>query len=286
MPVRTRPPKDDPSPGIPPEALPNLEPLSIDDGASVDGIYSEKQMRLLTEPLYASWPGPGRRRPFLAFANVGLFYAVDKPPVVPDVLLSVDVQAGSLAEKKNNTYFLWEFGKAPEVVVEIVSNREGGELGEKRTLYARIGIPYYVVWDPMNHLKKGVLHSFVLRAKQYEENGLWYPEVNLGLTQWAGEHEGTKETWIRWTDARGRLVATGAEQGRQATRRAKQATNHAAKMEKAAVAARLQARQADADKRKAEQETQRAEVEKRKAMDENRRLKAKLRALGVEPETK
>ena len=52
--------------------------------------------------------------------------------MVPDVMLSLDVSiADDLQEKKNRSYFVWRFGKPPEVVIEIVSNREGEELGEK-----------------------------------------------------------------------------------------------------------------------------------------------------------
>lgn len=59
---------------------PDISHIEIDDGAPVDNPYSEKQMRLLTEPLYASWEGPPPRdedgaapRQFLAAANVGCF---------------------------------------------------------------------------------------------------------------------------------------------------------------------------------------------------------------------
>lgn len=44
--------------------------------------------------------------------------------------------------KRQRSYFVWEFGKAPELALEIVSNREGDELGRKRYLYARIEVLY------------------------------------------------------------------------------------------------------------------------------------------------
>jgi Uma2 family endonuclease len=49
--------------------------------------------------------------------------------------------------KRNRTYFVWEHGKAPEVVIEVVSNREGGEDTEKLVTYAEIGIrlPAYLL---------------------------------------------------------------------------------------------------------------------------------------------
>ena len=56
-----------------PEIVPDLDKLIVEDGAPVDNMFVEKQYRLLTEPLYSSWAGPGEGMPFLALANVGWF---------------------------------------------------------------------------------------------------------------------------------------------------------------------------------------------------------------------
>src|SRR5438270_12125571 len=75
-----------------PELIPNLDELVTEDGKAVDNIYVERLYKLLTEPLNASWRPPGDPgRPFLALANVGWFHTAGEPPVVPDVLLSLDV---------------------------------------------------------------------------------------------------------------------------------------------------------------------------------------------------
>src|SRR5262249_60466438 len=109
-----------------PEVIPNLDNLVTDDGAPVDNVFVEKQQRLLTEPLYTSWPGPGEGRPFLAMADVGLFHTYREPPLVPDALLSVDVALGEdLQVRENRSYFQWLLGKAPDVVIEIVSDTRG-----------------------------------------------------------------------------------------------------------------------------------------------------------------
>src|SRR5262245_7410236 len=70
-----------------------------EDDEPVDNLFSKKQQRLLAQTLYAAWtppPGkkqaPGQPRPFLAAANVGLFFAKSQPPLVPDLLVSLDVQ--------------------------------------------------------------------------------------------------------------------------------------------------------------------------------------------------
>ena len=70
----------------------DYEHLITEDDEPVDNIFSEKQQRLLTESLYNSWSGSGENRSFLALANVGLFYDPKKQPLVPDVLVSLDVK--------------------------------------------------------------------------------------------------------------------------------------------------------------------------------------------------
>ena len=67
----------------------DVETLVTEDDTPVDDMPSEKQQRLLTEPLYSSWSGPGAGRTFLAAANVGVFPEPRNPAIVPDVFLSV-----------------------------------------------------------------------------------------------------------------------------------------------------------------------------------------------------
>ena len=76
----------------------------------MDNVFSEKQMRLLTEPLYSSWTCPAGQQSFVAMSNVGLFFAVDRPPLVPDVLLSTNVvRPADFRAKRHRSYFTWEY---------------------------------------------------------------------------------------------------------------------------------------------------------------------------------
>src|SRR5207249_3226581 len=113
----------------PPEAYPRVDHLVTEDDVPVDNLYVERQEPLLVDPLYSSWKGPGPDRTFIAMANVGVFYTLEDPPFVPDALLSLDVRLPPhLREKRYRSYFIWEFGKPPDVVIEVVSNVEGEEL--------------------------------------------------------------------------------------------------------------------------------------------------------------
>jgi Uma2 family endonuclease len=190
---------------------PDTSHLITEDDTPVDNFPSEKNQRLLTEPLYSSWKGPGSGQPFLVAANVGLFAVPRNPAIVPDVLLSLGV---SVPEDwwDVRSYFVWEFGKVPDVVIEIVSNKKAEEQGSKRQDYARMRVPYYVIYDPRKQLGGEVLEVYELRAQDYERRpDTWLPMVELGMTLWAGMFEGRHDTWLRWCDQDGAVIPTGAE---------------------------------------------------------------------------
>jgi Uma2 family endonuclease len=195
----------------------DISHLVIEDDTPVDNFQSAKQQRCLVEPLYASWVSG---TPFIADSNIGLFYGINQEPIVPDAFLSLNVtMPADWSQKKNRSYFVWEFGKVPEVCIEIVSNRKGSELASKKSDYARIGIPYYVVFDPLQQLQRPdelngkLLQVWVLTAGEYLEmpEPCWLQTVGLGLTVWEGVFEGQEGIWLRWCDRDGQVIPTGAE---------------------------------------------------------------------------
>ena len=59
-----------------------------------------------------------------------------------------DAALESLSLEGNNTYLLWEVGKAPDFILEIGSQSTAGEdLGHKRELYAELGVGEYWRYD-------------------------------------------------------------------------------------------------------------------------------------------
>lgn len=228
-----------------PQDWPPVNHLVTEDDTPVDNFPSAKQQRLLVESLYNAWAPPADSRSFLADANIALYYAVGKPPIVPDVFLSLDVQvADDWWNKLHRSYFVWMFGKPPDVVIEMVSNRAGQEAERKLHTYARMRVPYYVIFDPQEQLGNGVLRLYELRGLVYVEMAeKWLVEVGIGLTLWNGVYENKTDLWLRWCDREGNLISTGGERAKQ-------------------------------ERQRAEQEHQRAE-----------RLAEKLRALGIDPDS-
>jgi Putative restriction endonuclease len=188
---------------------------------------------------------------------VGMFFAVDQPPLVPDVLLSLGVKVpADIRPKRHRSYFFWEYGKPPDALIEVVSNQEGGELGTKKDQYARIGIPLYVVWDPLALISATPLQAFGLRIKTYEAlSPAWFDVVGLGLAVWHGTFEQLDADWLRWCDRGGQVIPLGEERAAQADQQA-----------------------AQADQRAAQADQRAAQAEQRAA-----RLAGQLRQLGIEP---
>ncbi len=193
--------------------FPDVEKLVTEDDTPVDNIASAKQQRLLVETLYSSWGRPAGSGLFLADANVGLFFARHEPPLVPDVFLRLDVQPPEeWWSKEHCSYFFWEYGGPPDLVVEIVSNTEGGEDTRKLRDYARIKVQYYVIYDPSHQLGEETLRAFELRGRAYAPiDPDWLPDIELGLTLWQGTFEGSSAEWLRWRDRSGQVIPTGAE---------------------------------------------------------------------------
>lgn len=218
----------------------DISHLVIEDNTPVDNFQSAQQQRLLVEPLYSSQTLP---LPFIAEANVGLFYKLKgAPPIVPDVMLSLGVQrAADYANRRDRSYFVWEFGKVPEVCIEIVSNQEGDEVilsqkskqkGKslsKRDIYAQIGVSYYVVFDPLQQIQGepgmngALLRVWMISPTGYQElttaesianidQSVWLEGAGVGLTLWEGMfEEDVPRLWLRWCDRNGQVIPTGAE---------------------------------------------------------------------------
>ena len=203
--------------------IPDVSHLVTEDDKPVDNLIQEKLQRFLVECLYSSLK---LNVPFLATCDVGLFYGIHQDALAPDVMLSLGVSVPEdWSEKRKRSYFVWEFGKPPDVAIEIVSNKKGGELDTKLQNYARAGVTYYVVFDPLEQLSPQILQIYGLYAGRYQRlHDTWLESVGLGLTVWEGEFE-TKQyrRWLRWCDAEGNLLLTGDEQARQERQRAEQA---------------------------------------------------------------
>lgn len=228
---------------------PDISHLEIEDDEPVDNIFSEKQQQLLVDSLDASVSE--NLRPYVALANVGLFASPHHPPLVPDVMVAFGKEpAGPLTEKKNNTYLIWNYGGPPDIVIELVSNKKGGEDSRKLNTYAKWRVGYCVIYDPFAYLGHRPLRTFQLTGTTYVEliDPFKLPQLNLGFTIQYGEYRSFEGPWLRWVDGQGTTLCTASEIVEKERQRA------------------------DEERQRADEERQRADA-----------LEAKLKALGIDP---
>ncbi len=165
---------------------------------------------------------------------------------MPHVFVSLDVRAPKRSERK--TYFFWEYKKPPDVAVEIVSNREGNELGSKLDTYAAWGIEYYVVFDPDREISREELQVFARVGEAYRRIADAYlRRLGLGVKLWTGVFEEVPDTYLRWCDSTGSVLLTGQE------------------------SSVLQSERADRERVRADSEQRRADNEQRRADSEKAR---------------
>jgi len=128
-------------------------------------------------------------------------------------------------------------GEVPAIVMEFISETEGGEYSinphypyGKWYFYERIlQVPVYSVFQPQS----GELEVYRLVAGKYElqkadeDHRYWLAEIGLFLGVWQGKKAALTAHWLRWWDQSGNLLLWGSERIEQTEQRAEQAERRA-----------------------------------------------------------
>ena len=128
--------------------LPTSEELPCSDDTPVDNEEQNYIPNFLLFLLAFIWPD---RQDWFWAVDMAVYHRTGVSPlvpVVPDGFLSLGVE-----RRKNNgsrsSYVVWEEnGVVPILVLEIVSRTYGGEYDIKMNIYSRLGVLYYVVYNP------------------------------------------------------------------------------------------------------------------------------------------
>src|SRR5713226_187770 len=99
--------------------------------------------------------------------NILFYYEQGNPSARrdPDILV-----ARGVGKHKRRSYRLWEEKVLPRVFFEVASRKTWREdVGEKRQLYARLGIKEYIIFDPEARYVKPPFQGFRLRHGVYEQ---------------------------------------------------------------------------------------------------------------------
>lgn len=151
-------------------------------------------------------------------------YDPDLPAIVPDGFLSLGVER-FYDENLRPSYVLWEEKKLPILVLEVVSQNYRGEYSTKKAEYARLGILYYVVYNPFRR-RKPRLEVYKLVNNTYELNDgnpVWLPEIGLGIGIERGIYLGIPREWMYWYNQQGQRFLTPEEKEKLAQQEVQQA---------------------------------------------------------------
>lgn len=97
--------------------------------------------------------------------NLFLYYQEGDPrkSVSPDVFVAKGIE-----KRERPIYKLWEESKAPDVVIELTSmNTRIEDLGNKKGLYAVLGVKEYFIFDPFSEYLKPHLRGYRLSGDEY-----------------------------------------------------------------------------------------------------------------------
>ncbi len=210
----------------------------------------------------------------LIASNFGLCATVKTQTVVkaPDWVYIPSVKPIASGEIRRS-YTPHLEGEIPTIVLEFISETEGGEYSinphypyGKWYFYEQIlQVPVYGIFQP----KTGELEIYCLVAGKYEQqlpdenNRYWIKGLNLFIGIWQGKKAEVTAYWLRWWDKSGNLLLWGSELVEQERQRAEQ------------------------ERQRAEQERQRAEqaeLELEQEQIARQLLVQKLKELGVNPE--
>lgn len=163
--------------------------------------------------------------------DMGVYHATSKNarvPVVPDGFLSLGVE-----RRKNNksrrSYVVWEEQNVPPILaLEVVSWTPGGEYDDKQAIYAKLGVLYYVIYNPEFWLRDGhqPLEVYKLVGDSYQlqiGEPFWMPEIGLGIGRCPEIFPGSNEEVLSWYDDRGDRYLRSEEKEIQANLAATQA---------------------------------------------------------------
>ncbi|MBD2615253.1 MAG: Uma2 family endonuclease [Nostoc sp. ZfuVER08] len=201
--------------------LPSSEELPDSDDTPVDNELQDLIPGLLKAILAIAWP---ERMDWFFGVDMGIYYDPDLPAIVPDGFLSLGVER-FYDENLRPSYVLWEEKKVPILVLEVVSQKYRGEYSSKKIEYAKLGILYYVVYNPFRRRKRR-LEVYKLVNNIYElhdGNPVWLPEISLGIGIERGTYLGIPREWVYWYNQQRQRFLTPEEDRKLAQQQAQQA---------------------------------------------------------------
>jgi Uma2 family endonuclease len=201
-------------------ALPTSDELPCSDDTPVDNEDQNLLPNVLLFLLTAIW---AERMDWYFGVDMAIYHttgANPRVPVVPDAFLSLGVERKKQG-KSRKSYLVWEENEVvPVLTLEMVSHSPGGEYDEKMAIYGRLGVLYYVIYNPEFWQRDGHQPLEVHRLVDGEYSlqigePYWMPEIGLGIGRCRITFGNLPQEQLAWFDVNGNRYLTAEERATQ-----------------------------------------------------------------------
>lgn len=203
--------------------LPTSDELPDSDDLPVDNEDQNLIPNVLLFLLKVLW---AQRIDWYFGADMGIYHttgAHPRVPIVPDGFLSLGVERRK-GGKSRRSYITWEEnGVVPILTLEVVSWSPGGEYDEKLDIYRKLGVLYYVIYNPefWQRDRHQPFEVYKLIDGDYQlqlGEPFWMPEIGLGIGRFQSATGGIPQELLCWFDAQSKRYLTPEERAERAER--------------------------------------------------------------------
>ena len=190
--------------------LPSTAELPCSDDTPVDNEEQNLLPNLLLLALISLW---SERMDWYFGVDMAIYHTTGvstKVPVVPDAFLSVGVERRKASREGRGrlSYAVWEEKAVPVLAIEMVSQTPGKEYDEKLEIYQRLGVLYYVIYNPWHweRDRHQAFEVYKLENGKYQPQigeAYWMPEVGLGIGRAQQLVGGVEMEVLLWCDEQG-----------------------------------------------------------------------------------
>lgn len=197
--------------------LPTSDELPDSDDTPVDNEDQNFVPNLLLFLLEYIWKS---RDDWYFGVDMGIYHTTGvspRVPVIPDGFLSLGVERRKNGGSRSS-YVMWEEDDtAPILTLEIVSHTYGDEYEKKLDIYRKLGVKYYVIYNPKFWRRDGHLpfEIYKLVDGDYQlqiGEPLWMPEIGLGIGCCVLPSDRFSREVLCWFDEHGDRYLTTEEQ--------------------------------------------------------------------------
>lgn len=203
------------------KTLPSSDELPDSDGLPVDNEDQNFLPNYLLFLLQLIWKD---RYDWYFGVDMGIYHLTGvnpRVPVVPDGFLSLGIPRRKSGNTSRKSYVTWEEnGVVPSLVIETVSWTPGGEYDEKTTIYEKLGVLYYVIYNPdyWQRDRHQPFEVYKLVDGQYQlqiGEPFWMPEIGLAIGRSRGVIGGIEREILSWFDPQGDRYLSAEERANQ-----------------------------------------------------------------------